>query len=90
MAEQTIPVRVKHTLSLEISDNAFWISFWAIGAIFLLLLTLMLTNRSLASEELIAKSADPVATACATDSTARNQCMALLARHNCKSAPRFW
>lgn len=84
MAEQTIPVRVKHTLSLEIGDNAFWISLWAIGAIFLLLLTLMLTNRSLASDELIAKSADPVATACATgyNSTVSNQCMALLARHN--------
>lgn len=84
MAEQTIPVKVKHTLSLEIGDNAFWIIVWMIVAAFFLILAAILSTRSLAADELIAKAADPVATACATgyNSTVSNQCMALLARKN--------
>lgn len=84
MAEQTIPVRVKHTLSLEIGDNAFWIIVWTIVAAFVLMFTSILASRSLAADELVAKSADPIATACATgyNSTVSNQCLALLAREN--------
>lgn len=83
MAEQTIPVKVKHTLSLEIGENAFWIVVWTIVAISLVALAIVFTNRSLATDQLIAKSADPIATACATGSTTlSNQCMALLARKN--------
>lgn len=84
MAEQTIPVKVKHTLSLEIGENAFWIIVWTIVATFVLILVAILTSRSLATDELVAKSADPIATACATgyNSTVNNQCLAFLARKN--------
>lgn len=84
MAEQTIPVKVKHTLSLEIGENAFWIIVWAIVALTLIGFTSILAKRSLAGDELVAKSADPVATACATGlgSTVSNQCLAFLARKN--------
>jgi len=53
-------------------------------AIALITLTFILTKRSLASDELIAKSSDPVALARATgyNTSVSNQCMAFLARKN--------
>ena len=82
MTEQTKPIKVNHTL--EVGENAFWIIIWTIVAAFFLILAAILTTRSLAVDELVSKSADPVATACATgyNSTVSNQCMALLARKN--------
>lgn len=82
MAEQTKPIKVNHTL--EVGENAFWIIIWTIVAAFFLILAAILTTRSLAVDELVSKSADPVATACATgyNSSVSNQCMALLARKN--------
>jgi hypothetical protein len=57
---------------------------WTIVAAFVLMFTSILASRSLAADELVAKSADPIATACATgyNSTVSNQCLALLAREN--------
>lgn len=84
MAEATIPVKVKHVHHLEIGDEAFWLGIWTLLSVALIALVIVLTQRSLASDELIAKSADPVATACAISFSAsvNNQCMALLARKN--------
>lgn len=84
MASMETPVKVQHVHHLEIGDNAFWLSVWTIIAISLITLTVILAKRSMAGDELIAKSADPVATACATgfSTSVNNQCMALLARKN--------
>lgn len=80
----TMPVKVTHTHRLEIGENAFWIAIWTIVAAALLALVVILANRSLASDRLIASSPDPIAAACATgyNSTVSNQCLALLARKN--------
>lgn len=80
MAEVNIPVRVKH--QLELGENAFWAFIWTMVGIVLLALVSILTSHSIESDRLIAQSADPVATACATGlgSTVTNQCTVLLAR----------
>lgn len=79
-----MPVKVTHVHRLEIGDNAFWLSIWTVVAISLIALVFVLAKRSLAGDELVAKSLDPVAYACAigTNSHPSNQCMALLARKN--------
>jgi hypothetical protein len=80
----SVPVKVTHTHHLELGENAFWLSIWTMIAIALITLTFILAKRSLASDELIAKSSDPVALACATgyNTSVSNQCMAFLARKN--------
>lgn len=80
----SVPVKVTHTHHLELGENAFWLSIWTIVAAFLIASVVILANRSLAGDELLAKSSDPVALACAAglNSSVSNQCMVLLARKN--------
>lgn len=82
MAEQKLPIKVTHTL--ELGENAFWMALWTMVAVAVVTLALVLTNRATESDRIIAASADPVATACATGlgSTNTNQCTVLLARKN--------
>lgn len=79
-----MPVKVTHTHHLELGENAFWLSIWTIVAVFLTASIFILAKRSLAGDELLAKSSDPVALACATGlgSSPTSQCLALLVRKN--------
>lgn len=77
MAEQTIPVRVKHTLGL--GENAFWLAIWTMAACALLGLIGILAWHDLREDEILAKTPAPLELACATSNTSRVHpaCMAL-------------
>lgn len=74
----------KPSLTIEFCENSFWMFIWTLVAFAALALAYILCRHSLESDRLIANSADPVATACATGlgSHITNQCTVLLARKN--------
>lgn len=78
------PTKITHTHQLEIGENAFWVVVWLILAASILALTFMIANYNANKEELIVKSADPIASACATglSGSTTNQCQALMIRRN--------
>jgi len=82
--EMNLKTDVTVTHRLEISENAFWLVLWSIVATGIVVLVAILGSNSLESDRILAKSSDPVATACATGlgSHITNQCTVLLARKN--------
>ena len=48
------------------SENSFWIALWGIMAFCFVVLVVAITFHSIETNRIVAASADPIATACAT------------------------
>lgn len=67
---------------IEICDNAYWLLLWTmVAAAFLTFVTIIVFHNN-KTDELIAKSADPIATACALSGNSVTNCMVVSARKN--------
>ena len=80
MTDCTVPVQVKHTYRLELGENAFWLAVWTMVASAALAFFAILFHYSHRTDELIARSRDPIETRCAlgVSQSLTQQCQALI------------
>jgi hypothetical protein len=76
------PVKHIHRHQLELGENAFWFLIWSLAAASLLGLVWIANFWNNRTDELIARTPDPIETRCAISggSTVTQQCMALLTK----------